>query len=81
MKHYKILIVILVSSLLSFGDIIRDYPSHNYVLNELDVREDYIYNRDFQKFILKNQRKYTKIFIRAINRGRRVIPTMRKNSS
>ncbi len=42
------------------------------------MREDYIYNRDFQNFILKNQRKYTKIFIRAINRGRLIIPTMRE---
>jgi membrane-bound lytic murein transglycosylase D len=78
MKYYKTLIITILFNISLYANIIRDFPSHNYVLNELDIDEKYIYNRDFQDFVRKNRRKYTKIFINAINRGRLIIPTMRE---
>ena len=79
MKHYiRILIISLLPLFFLKADIIADFPSYSYIFNELDVDEDYIYNRDFQEFVYKNRAKYTKIFIRAMDRGRLIIPTMRE---
>ncbi len=78
MKYYKILIITIFLNISLYANIVQDFPSHNYVFNELDVDENYIYNKDFQDFVRKNKRKYTKIFIRAINRGRLIVPTMRE---
>jgi membrane-bound lytic murein transglycosylase D len=78
MRYYKILIIMIFFNITTHANIVQDFPSHNYVFNELDVDENYIYDRDFQNFVRKNKRKYTKIFIRAINRGRLIIPTMRE---
>jgi membrane-bound lytic murein transglycosylase D len=78
MRYYIILIFSIFLIKPVKGDIIDDFPSYNYVFNELDIREDYIYNPDFQEFVYKNKKKYTKFFIRAMNRGRLIIPTMRE---
>jgi len=78
MKYYKILIITILFNLSLSANIVQDFPSHNYVFNELDVDENYIYNKDFQNFVKKNRRAYTKIFINSINRGSLIIPTMRE---
>jgi len=78
MKIYKFLILSIFLTLSLHSDIIQDFPSHQYVFNELDVDENYIYDRDFQNFVYQNKEAYTKRFIRAVNRGILVIPTMRE---
>ncbi len=74
----KILIILIFLYTRLFSNIVEDFPDHNYVLNEFGIDESYIYDRDFQNFVYKNRRKFTKIFIRAINRGQLIIPTMRE---
>ncbi len=78
MKFYKILITSIFFHISLFANIVKDFPDHNYVLNEFGIDESYIYDKDFQNFVYKNRKKFTKIFIRAINRGQLIIPTMRE---
>ena len=78
MKIYKILILSLLLTLSLHSDIKGDFPSYQYVFNELGVDENYIYDRDFQKFVYQNRQKYTRRFKNAVNRGALVIPTMRE---
>ncbi|SFV64832.1 Membrane-bound lytic murein transglycosylase D precursor [hydrothermal vent metagenome] len=78
MKFYKILILFLLLTLSLYSDITRDFPSYQYVFNELGVDESYIYDRDFQNFVRQNRQIYTKRFKNAVNRGALVIPTMRE---
>jgi len=78
MKFYKYLILIIFLNLSLYANIAREFPSYRYVFNELDIDENYIYDRDFQDFVNRNKYKYRRLFIRAINRGRLIIPTMRE---
>lgn len=78
MKFYKIIIFSISFHMSLFANIVQDFPDHNYVLNEFGIDESYIYDKDFQHFIYKNRKKFTKLFIRAINRGQLIIPTMRE---
>ena len=78
MKFYKTLITLIFFHISLFLNIVKDFPDHNYVLNEFGIDESYIYDKDFQNFIYKNRRKFTKLFIRAVNRGQLIIPTMRE---
>jgi membrane-bound lytic murein transglycosylase D len=78
MKFYKILIFSISLTISLQSNIAQDFPSHRYVFNELEVDERYIYDRDFQNFVYKNRKLYTKRFINAVNRGVLVIPTIRE---
>jgi len=78
MKFYKTLIFLLFFTISLFANIIDEFPSYRYVFNELDVNENYIYNKDFQNFVNKNKYRYRKLFIQAVNRGELIIPTMRE---
>ncbi len=78
MKFYKILIISIFFNIFIHANIVDEFPSYRYVFNELDVDENYIYDKDFQKFVNKNKYKYRKLFVRAVNRGQLIIPTIRE---
>ena len=78
MKIYKFLILFLFLNFTANADITEEFPSYKYVFVELGVKENYIYNRDFQNFIYKNKRAFKKRYINAIRRGGLIIPTMRE---
>ncbi len=78
MKFYKIIVTSIFFHISLFANIVKDFPDHNYVLNEFGIDESYIYDKDFQNFVYKNKKKFTKLFIRAVNRGELIIPTMRE---
>jgi membrane-bound lytic murein transglycosylase D len=78
MKFYKFLITTIFLNLSLHANITEEFPSYIYVFNELDVNENYIYDRDFQNFVNQNKYKYRKIFLNSINRGQLIIPTMRE---
>jgi len=78
MKFYKFLIITIFLNLSLYANITEEFPSYKYVFNELDVDENYIYDRNFQNFVNRNKYKYKKIFLNSINRGQLIIPTMRE---
>ena len=78
MKFYKILILIGILNTSLHADITHEFPSYNYVFNELDVNTNYIYNPDFQNFVQRNKETFKKRFITAVQRGQLIIPTMKE---
>ena len=78
MIFYKILIFITLLNVSLQADITHEFPSYNYVFNELNVNENYIYNPDFQNFVQRNKDTYKKRFIMAVQRGQLIIPTMKE---
>ncbi|NOZ89872.1 MAG: lytic transglycosylase domain-containing protein [Epsilonproteobacteria bacterium] len=78
MKFYKILIISIFLNLSLYANIVDEFPSYRYVFNELDVDENYIYDKNFQDFVNKNKYRYRRLFIQAVNRGQLIVPTMRE---
>jgi len=77
MKIYKILIFVLLTAI-SWADIRSDFPSYDYVLTEFNVNETFIDNPEFKRFVQKNKYEYRKRFIKAVNRGGLIIPSMKE---
>ena len=78
MKFYKILIISLFLSSLAYSDIRKEFPSYSYILTEFDVDERFIDNPEFQRFVWKNKNEYRKRFIKAVERGGLIVPTMKE---
>ncbi len=72
-----ILFMMLISSY-SFSFSIPDkYPSYTYVFAEFDVDESYIYDADFEWFVLHNEKKIKSFYKRSVNRGKDLLPMMK----
>ena len=78
MNLYKILIISLFLNSFAHSDIRSDFPSYSYVLTEFNVNENFIYNPEFRDFVRKHKREYRKRFIKAVNRGSLIIPTIKE---
>ena len=66
----------LVSVPLLGMELIEKYPSYKYVFNEFDINSDYIYDSEFKKFIIKNE-KSLKIFYKdSLEQGKDLLPMM-----
>jgi len=73
----KVIIFIALMSVSAIGiDIIEKYPSYRYVFNEFDVNSDYIYDRAFQKFIIKNEKSLKRFYQDSLNQGKDLLPMM-----
>lgn len=57
--------------------VVDKYPSYRYVFGEFDVNDDYIYNQEFQSFIMNNHKKYEKFYQNSLKRGGTLIPTFK----
>jgi membrane-bound lytic murein transglycosylase D len=77
MNFYKILIISLFLTSFVHSDIRSEFPSYSYVLTEFGVEERFIDNQEFKSFVHKNKREYRKRFIKAVNRGELIIPTIK----
>ena len=72
-----ILFIISISSY-SFSLSITDkYPSYAYVFAEFDVDESYIYDADFERFVLQNEKKIKTFYKRSLSRGKDLLPMMK----
>lgn len=62
----------------SFSLSIADkYPSYAYVFAEFGVNEDYIYDEDFERFVLHNEEKIKVFYKRSLHRGKDFLPMMK----
>ena len=69
--------MMLISSY-SFSLSITDkYPSYAYVFAEFGVDESYIYDRDFEQFVLQNEKKIKAFYKRSLSRGKDLLPMMK----
>jgi len=79
MKNYIKFIFLFVyfSSTLYAYNIEKKYPSYRYVFNEFDIDKSYINDAGFSSFVLKNEKKLKKFYIRSLQRGKKILPTMK----
>jgi membrane-bound lytic murein transglycosylase D len=78
MNFYKTLIISLLFTSSAYSDIRSEFPSYSYVLTEFDVEERFIDNPEFKNFVHQNKREYRKRFIKAVERGGLIIPTIKE---
>ncbi len=73
----SILLLMLISST-SFSLSISDkYPSYAYVFAEFGVDEAYIYDADFERFVLHNEKNIKAFYTRSLIRGKTLLPMMK----
>ena len=53
------------------------YPSYAYVFSEFGVDESYIYDRSFEVFVLKHEKKIKKFYKRSMKKGEKLLPLMK----
>jgi membrane-bound lytic murein transglycosylase D len=74
----KIILFMMLISSTSFSLSIPDkYPSYAYVFAEFGVDESYIYDRDFERFVLQNENKIKAFYKRSLSRGKDLLPMMK----
>ncbi len=74
----KIILLMMLISSYSFSLSITDkYPSYAYVFAEFGVDESYIYDRDFEQFVLQNEKKIKAFYKRSLSRGKDLLPMMK----
>ncbi len=72
-----ILLMMLLSSY-SFSLSLTDkYPSYTYVFSEFGVNEEYIYDPDFERFVLHNEKNIKAFYKRSLVRGENFLPMMK----
>ncbi len=52
------------------------YPSYAYVFSEFGVDESYIYDRSFETFVLRHEKKIKRFYKRSMKKGERLLPLM-----
>jgi membrane-bound lytic murein transglycosylase D len=69
-----ILLMILISSSSFSLSIAEKYPGYTYVFAEFGVDEAYIYDTDFELFVLHNEKKIKAFYKRSFQRGKDLLP-------
>ena len=76
----KTIFIMLLFPLYAFStSLIEKYPSYEYVFSEFGVDESYIYDHDFEEFVLHNEKKITLFYERSMKRGDALLPMIRDN--
>lgn len=78
MKINNILIISLLLSSLAYSDIREEFPSYRYIFTEFNVDEKFIDNPEFKNFVNRHKNDYRKRFVKAMNQGELLVPTMRE---
>jgi len=78
MKIYKIFIFIFLLPSLAYSSLKEEFPSYSYILTEFNVNENFIDNPEFKSFVHKHKRDYRKRFVKAVERGGLIIPTIKE---
>jgi len=74
----KILCILILLPLYAFSSILAEkYPSYAYVFSEFGVDESYIYDRSFETFVLRHEKKIKRFYKRSMKKGERVLPLMK----
>jgi membrane-bound lytic murein transglycosylase D len=76
----KIVLILLFIPLYAFStSLIEKYPSYEYVFSEFGIDESYIYDIDFELFVLQNEKKIENFYEHSMKRGDVLLPLVRKN--
>jgi len=80
LKKYLLIILCIAvfSPLYAFSASLENkYPSYIYVFSEFGVDESYIYDRSFERFVLKNEKKIQKFYQWSMKKGKDLLPLMK----
>ena len=80
-KHMiKTAFIILLLPLYAFStSLMEKYPSYEYVFLEFGIDESYIFDIDFEAFVLHNEKKMKLFYERSMKRGDALLPLIRAN--
>ncbi len=59
--------------------LVEKYPSYEYVFTEFGIDEAYIFDVDFEKFVLHNEKKLKLFYEHSMKRGDDFLPIIREN--
>ncbi len=72
-----VFLIVFFSICIEAFDLDKKYPSYAYVFNEFDVDKSYIYNDEFNQFVLKHDSALKSFYKRSLKRGKDILPTMK----
>ena len=74
----QILCILILLPLYAFSSILAEkYPSYAYVFSEFGVDESYIYDRSFETFVLRHEKKIKRFYKRSMKKGEVLLPLMK----
>ena len=78
-KHnMKIWWIMILLPLYAFSSTLAEkYPSYAYVFSEFGVDESYIYDRSFETFVSRHEKKIKRFYKRSMKKGKSVLPLMK----
>jgi len=81
MKHsIRTVFIMLLLPYYAFSmSLSEKYPSYEYVFTEFGIDEAYIFDVDFEKFVLHNEKKIKLFYERSMKRGDALLPVIREN--
>ncbi len=74
-SKFIVVYIITTATLISLS-LENKYPSYNYVFNEFDVDDSYLYNEEFKRFVDKNERGLKQFYKRSLVRGETLLPML-----
>jgi membrane-bound lytic murein transglycosylase D len=60
------------------SSLVEKYPSYEYVFTEFGIDETYIFDVDFEKFVLDNEKNIKLFYERSMKRGDALLPVIRE---
>ena len=76
----KVVFIALFIPLYAFStSLMEKYPSYEYVFSEFGIDGSYIYDVDFEEFVLHNENKIKNFYKRSMKRGDALLPLIRGN--
>ncbi len=77
--YYFLKVLFFILGMISFihaVELTEKYPLYPYVLNEFDIEKEYIYDEDFNQFVLRNEKGLKKFYKQSLQRGKEILPTI-----
>lgn len=74
----KIILAAGVFPLFSFAfSVAQKYPSYTYVFSEFGVDQSYVYDEDFERFVLTHESQIMSFYKHSLKKGKNFLPMMR----
>lgn len=78
MHIIKTVFIVLLLPVYAFSASLADkYPAYAYVFSEFGIDNSYIYDRDFEQFVQKNEKKIKIFYNRSMKNGEELLPLLK----
>lgn len=69
-----LMLIVLCTLWISAINIPNRYPSYSYVLKEFDIDESYVFEPEFERFVMKNEARFKRFYRNSVKRGKDYMP-------